>query len=43
MEGHSERVRLFSVEIGRELRLSEKELAALSLAAKLHDNGKVKI
>ncbi len=43
MEGHSERVRLFSVEIGREMRLSEKKLAALSLAAKLHDIGKVKI
>jgi tetratricopeptide (TPR) repeat protein len=42
-EGHSERVRLLSVEIGRELGLSEKELAALSLAAKLHDIGKVKI
>lgn len=42
-EGHSERVRLFSLEIGRELGLSEKELAALSLAAKLHDIGKVKI
>ena len=42
-EGHSERVRLFSVEIGKKLGLSEKELAALSLAAKLHDIGKVKI
>jgi HD-GYP domain-containing protein (c-di-GMP phosphodiesterase class II) len=42
-EGHSERVRLFSVEIGRKLGLTEKELAALSLAAKLHDIGKVKI
>ncbi|RKX68092.1 hypothetical protein DRP44_00450 [candidate division TA06 bacterium] len=42
-EGHSERVRLFSVEIGRELNLSEKELAILSLAAKLHDIGKLKI
>jgi HD-GYP domain-containing protein (c-di-GMP phosphodiesterase class II) len=42
-EGHSERVRLYSLEIGREMGLLEKDLAALSLAAKLHDIGKVKI
>lgn len=42
-EGHSERVRLYSLEIGREMGLPERELAALSLAAKLHDIGKVKI
>ncbi len=42
-EGHSERVRLYSVEIGKEIGLSEYELASLSLAAKLHDIGKVKI
>ena len=42
-EGHSERVRLFSVEIGKDLRLSTKDMAVLSLAAKLHDIGKLKI
>ncbi len=42
-EGHSERVRLYSVAIGKELGLSEYKLASLSLAAKLHDIGKVKI
>ncbi len=42
-EGHSERVRLYSVEIGKALGLSEYQLASLSLAAKLHDIGKVKI
>ncbi|NIA23912.1 MAG: HD domain-containing protein [Proteobacteria bacterium] len=42
-EGHSERVRLFSIEIGKELNLPERDLAILSLAAKLHDIGKAKI
>ena len=42
-EGHSERVRLFSLAVGREMNLSERDMATLSLAAKLHDIGKLKI
>jgi len=41
--GHSERVRAYSVMIGRELGLSEPELEQLNWAALLHDIGKLEI
>jgi HD-GYP domain-containing protein (c-di-GMP phosphodiesterase class II) len=40
-EGHWDRVRNFSLAIGRELELKIQELADLELAAMLHDIGKV--
>ena len=39
--GHSQRVRRVSLAIGRELRLSAKQLGALSTAALFHDVGKI--
>ncbi len=39
--GHSQRVRRVSLAIGRELRLSAKQLGALSTAALFHDIGKI--
>lgn len=42
-KGHSERVADYSVEIGRELGLSEDELVNLKYAASLHDVGKIAI
>ncbi|HET7824020.1 MAG TPA: HD domain-containing phosphohydrolase [Anaeromyxobacter sp.] len=41
--GHSERVAALSVEIGRELRLSEPSLKALEYGGVLHDIGKIGI
>jgi putative nucleotidyltransferase with HDIG domain len=39
--GHSQRVRRVSLSIGRELRLSAKQLGALGTAALFHDIGKI--
>ena len=39
--GHSQRVRRVSLAIGRELRLSAKQLGALATAALFHDIGKI--
>ena len=39
--GHSQRVRRVSLAIGRELRLSPKQLGALATAALFHDIGKI--
>ena len=39
--GHSQRVRRVSLAIGRELRLSAKQLGALGTAALFHDIGKI--
>ena len=39
--GHSQRVRTVSLAIGRELRLSAKQLGALGTAALFHDIGKI--
>ena len=41
--GHSERVRAYSVMIGKELRLSTAELDLLNWAALLHDIGKLEV
>lgn len=41
--GHSDRVAKYSVEIGKELGLSEKGLKILKLGAQLHDIGKIGI
>jgi HD-GYP domain-containing protein (c-di-GMP phosphodiesterase class II) len=41
--GHSERVTRFSVEIAREMRLSERRVRALEYAGSLHDMGKIGI
>jgi putative nucleotidyltransferase with HDIG domain len=40
---HLQRVQVYSVEIGKELRLSENELEALKAAALLHDIGKIAV
>ncbi len=40
-KGHSERVRLYSTEIGKELGFGKKELNRLQLSAILHDIGKI--
>jgi putative two-component system response regulator len=39
--GHSRRVRAYSLQLGRALGLDDKQMRELSLAAKLHDIGKV--
>ena len=41
--GHSERVRTWTLRICRQLDLSELEIENLSIAARLHDIGKVGI
>ena len=41
--GHAERVARLSVEVGRELRLSQEDLEELEVAAILHDVGKIGI
>jgi putative nucleotidyltransferase with HDIG domain len=41
--GHSERVRAWTIRISRQLGLSEFEIENVSLAARLHDIGKVGI
>jgi putative nucleotidyltransferase with HDIG domain len=43
ISGHSQRVRHYALALGRKLKLEEKQLRQLSLAAKLHDIGKVAI
>ncbi|NQT07333.1 MAG: HD domain-containing protein [Candidatus Omnitrophica bacterium] len=43
MRGHSERVTYISVEIAKEMRLSESDLVILRTAGKLHDIGKITI
>lgn len=40
---HLQRVRVYAMEIGKELRLSETELEALGAAALLHDIGKIAV
>lgn len=40
-DGHNQRVSRFSVKIGKELELSEKEIVILETAALLHDFGKI--
>ena len=40
---HLQRVRIYAVEIGKELGLSDKELEALKAAAMLHDIGKLAV
>ena len=40
---HLQRVQVYSMEIGRELRLGESELEALKAAALLHDIGKIAV
>jgi putative nucleotidyltransferase with HDIG domain len=42
-EGHSERVAILTVEIGREMGLEESDLHSMRLAALLHDIGKIGI
>jgi putative two-component system response regulator len=39
--GHSRRVRSYSLRLGRALRLDDRQMRELSLAAKMHDIGKV--
>src|SRR6185295_9595171 len=39
--GHSERVSVLSVAIGRTLGLSAEDLEVLRVGARLHDNGKI--
>lgn len=43
MENHLHRVQIYALEIGRALRLSKDELAALEAAALLHDIGKLAV
>ena len=40
-KGHSDRVKTYALEIGRELRLPEAEMRRLELAGLLHDIGKI--
>lgn len=41
--GHSERVMEYALSIGKEMRLTDEELKILSIAALLHDIGKIEI